>query len=199
MNDLVQLEKLGMDPEMRQRIDPACFPGYQLGRVISVNKNSCVVSAGTSEIYSELSGKFLFSAQAPEDFPAVGDWVYLELFNDESLGIIHQIVPRKSLLKRKSAGKKVDYQLIAANIDTGIIMQSVDSNYNLRRLERYLVMINESNINPVLLLSKSDLASPEEMEKKESEISGIFPELKLISFSNRNPSDIRKLLELLIP
>lgn len=62
--------------------------------------------------------------------PAVGDWVYAQLFDYDELAIIHDIIPRKSLLKRKASGKKVEFQLIAANIDTAIIMQSLDENYN---------------------------------------------------------------------
>ncbi len=127
------------------------------------------------------------------NLPAVGDWVYAQLFDEDSLAIIHDIIPRKSLLKRKTPGKKIDYQLIAANIDTAIIMQSLDSNFNLRRLERYLVMINEGKITPVVFLSKGDLISKEETEKKKNEIREILPDISITAFSNNSLSDIENI------
>ncbi|MBN2572004.1 MAG: GTPase RsgA, partial [Ignavibacteriales bacterium] len=153
------IQKLGFNKSFQDKIDATKLDTYQIARVISVHKNSFVISDGKNDIYAELTGKFLFNSDSSLDFPTVGDWVYVQLFDDNSFAIIHEIFPRKSLLKRKTPGKKVEYQLIAANIDTAIIMQSLDSNFNIRRLERYLVMINESDITPVIFLSKSDLAS----------------------------------------
>jgi ribosome biogenesis GTPase len=193
------IEKLGFDGWFQEKLEPAKLDGFKLTRVISVNKNSFVVSTGKKDIYAELTGKFLFNSDSSLDFPAVGDWVYTQLFDDDSLAIIHDIVPRKSLLKRKTSGKKVEYQLIAANIDTAIIMQSLDSNFNLRRLERYLVMINESNITPVIFLSKSDLTSVDEIEKKKNDIYKIIPDIKIIAFSNNNVTDIENIKVHLTP
>jgi ribosome biogenesis GTPase / thiamine phosphate phosphatase len=197
MNDNV--ERLGFDNWFRDKIEPAKLENFKVARVISVNKNSYVVSTGLKDIYAELTGKFLFNSDSSLDFPAVGDWVYTQLFDDDSFAIIHDIFPRKSLLKRKTSGKKVEYQLIAANIDYAIIMQSLDSNYNLRRLERYLVMINESNITPVVFLSKSDLNGDDEIEKKKNDIYEIIPGVKIIAFSNSVVTDIENIKTFLTP
>ena len=121
------IEKLGFNKWFQDKIDPSKMTN-QIARVITVNKNSFVVSNGKIDIYAELTGKFLFNLDSVLDFPTVGDWVYVQLFDEDSLAIIHDIFPRKSLLKRKAAGKKIEYQLIAANIDTAIIMQSLDTN-----------------------------------------------------------------------
>ena len=147
---MISIEKLGFDNWFKDKIDLSKTDSFKIVRVISVSKNSFVVSNGTSDIYAELTGKFLFNSESSLDLPSVGDWVYAQLFDDDSLAIIHDILPRKSLLKRKTPGKKVDHQLIAANMDTAIIMQSLDSNFNLRRLERYLVMINEGRTTPAV-------------------------------------------------
>ena len=197
--DMNDIEKLGFDKWFQEKIDTTKLNDFQIARVISVNKNSFVVSTGLKDIYAELTGKFLFNSDSSLDFPTVGDWVYTQLFDDDSLAIIHDIFPRKSLLKRKTSGKKVEYQLIAANIDNAIIMQSLDSNYNLRRLERYLVMINESNITPVIFLSKSDLNSADEIEKKKNDISKIIPDIKIIAFSNNIVADIENIKASLTP
>lgn len=197
--NLDYIEKLGFDKWFQNQADNAAPSDFTIARVISVSKNNYIVSNGKNEVYAELTGKFLFEANSPLDFPAVGDWVYIRLLNDESFAIIFNIFDRKSLLKRKAAGNKIEYQLIAANIDIALIIQSLDSNYNLRRLERYLVMINESNIQPVVLLSKSDLVSRDEIEKKKSDILEIMPNINIIAFSNNNGSNIEEIREILTP
>jgi ribosome biogenesis GTPase / thiamine phosphate phosphatase len=192
------IEKFGFDIWFKDKVDLS-KTDFNIVRVISVNKNSFVVSNGVKDIYAELTGKFLFNSEDSLDLPAVGDWVYAQLFDDDSLAIIHDILPRKTLLKRKASGKKVEYQLIAANIDTAIIMQSLDSNFNLRRLERYLVMINEGKITPVIFLSKSDLISTEETETKKNDIRKILPDVTIASFSNNSTSDIENIKTLFEP
>jgi ribosome biogenesis GTPase len=193
------IKKLGFDNWFENKIDSSKTADFQIVRVISVNKNSFVVSNGEKDIYAELTGKFLFNSENLYDLPAVGDWVYAQLFDDDELAIIHDILPRKSLLKRKASGKKVEYQLIAANIDTAIIMQSLDSNFNLRRLERYLVMINEGKITPAIFLSKSDLLSEKEIDQKKSLVHDILPDINIIAFSNNNSGDIENIKKLLTP
>jgi ribosome biogenesis GTPase len=196
MNDI---EKLGFDKWFQDKTETSKSDSFEIVRVISVNKNSLTVSNGKKDIYAELTGKFLYNSDSPLDLPTVGDWVYAQLFDDDSLAVIHEIFPRKSLLKRKASGKKIEHQLIAANIDTAIIMQSLDSNYNLRRLERYLVMINESNITPVIFLSKSDLLSIEEIEYKKNEIIQIVSDIKIEVFSNNNKLDIENIKNYFTP
>lgn len=193
-----KIKNLGFDNWFKDKIDLS-KTDLNIVRIISVNKNSFVVSNGVKDIYAELTGKFLFNSEDSLDLPAVGDWVYAQLFDDDELAIIHDILPRKSLLKRKASGKKVEYQLIAANIDIAIIMQSLDSNFNLRRLERYLVMINEGKITPVIFLSKSDLISPEEIEQKKNDIRKILPDVTVEAFSNNNLNDIENIKTLFAP
>jgi ribosome biogenesis GTPase len=200
------LEHLGFSNWFQDQIDLDQNPDFKIVRVISVNKNSFVVSSGEKDIYAELTGKFLFNTDSALDLPTVGDFVCAQLFDDDTLAIIQDILPRKSLLKRKAAGKKIDYQLIAANIDIAIIMQALDSNlpgrqagFNLRRLERYLVIINDNNITPIILLSKSDLISPEDVEEKKKQILEILPDAKIFSFSNNNLNDIGNIKALFTP
>jgi len=193
------IKKLGFDNWFEDKIDSSNLSEQTIARIIAVNKNSFIVSNGVKDIYAELTGKFLFNSDSALDFPTVGDWVYVQLFDDDSLAIIHEIFPRRSLLKRKTPGKKIEYQLIAANIDTAIIMQSLDFNFNIRRLERYLVMINESNILPVIFLSKSDLISTDEVENKKTEIYKIMPDIKIVAFSNNNLADIEDIKTLFTP
>ena len=110
----------------------------------------------------------MYAAESSLDYPAVGDWALVQLFNDDSFAIVHEILPRKTLLKRKTSGKKVDFQLIASNIDTALLIQSLDANFNPNRLERYIVMSVDGGIEPAILLSKTDLLSTDELNGKVS-------------------------------
>ena len=179
--------------------DPEKLQNYQLARVTSVNKDSYLIKDGKKEVFAELTGKFLFNVESSLDTPTVGDWVYAQYFDDDSFAVIHELAPRKSLLKRKTSGKKIEFQLIAANIDTAFIMQSLDSNYNLRRLERYLAMIHEANIRPVVLLSKSDLLSPAELNEKREQLISTVPGTKTVAFSSLNGSGFDQIHECLVP
>ncbi|MCW8945243.1 MAG: ribosome small subunit-dependent GTPase A, partial [Sedimenticola sp.] len=131
-----------------------------------------------------------YTADSPTDLPTTGDWVYADFYDDHTHAIIHGVMPRKTLLRRKTAGKLVDFQLIAANIDVAFVIQSADYNFNLRRLERYLVMVNESGIIPVILLSKCDLITKNEVENIEASILSIAPQITVLAFSSLSGENI---------
>ena len=191
MNNISKnLEAIGFDKRLLEIIDLERLENFELARVIAVHKDSYTVSNGVVDVLAELVGKIIFSASSPIDYPAVGDWVLAIFYDEGSFGIIHEVLSRKSLLKRKTPGKKVDFQLIAANIDVAFIVQSLNDNFNLRRLERYLVMVNESNIKPIVLLSKSDLLSVDDIAKRIDEIQEIMPSLETVTFSNENESGL---------
>jgi ribosome biogenesis GTPase len=198
-NVSMKIEQLGFNKWFFDEIDPTKLIDHQIARVITVNKDSYTIDNGKGEVSAEITGKLLFSADPPLDYPATGDWVFAKYFDNDSFAIISEIVPRKSILKRKTSGKKIEFQLIATNIDTGLIVQSLDNNYNLRRLERYLVMIIQSNIQPVVLLSKSDLLPVGEIDKKVDEIHALYPDIRVLPFSNEDNTNLKHVKELLVP
>jgi ribosome biogenesis GTPase len=195
----MQIGQLGFDKWFLDRIDPANLTDHHFARVIAVHKDSYTINNGKGEVSAEVTGRLIFSADSPMDYPATGDWVLAQYLDNDSLAIISGIVPRKSILKRKTPGKKVEFQLIATNIDTGLIVQSLDNNYNLRRLERYLVMVNESDIQPVVLLSKSDLLPIKKIDKKITEIQALIPDVRVVPFTNKDHARLKLVKELLIP
>ncbi|HNW92172.1 MAG TPA: ribosome small subunit-dependent GTPase A [bacterium] len=136
-----------------------------LARVTAVDRGAVLVRNEQGEIPAECSGKFRFAVAVPADLPCVGDWVTVQYHNDGAAGIIHGVVPRKTWLRRKCAGKDVAYQMIAANIDVAFIMQSCHYDFNVRRLERYLVVAHEGGIEPVIVLTKTDLITAGELEQ----------------------------------
>jgi len=193
------IENFGFDTWFENKIDPDKTEDFQIARVIAVNRDNYIIRNELSELSAELSGKLLFQVESTLDYPTVGDWVYVQYFNDNTLAIIDKVFPRKTVLQRKTSGKKIEFQLIAANIDTAIIIQSLDFNYNLRRMERYLAMINQGNIQPLVLLSKSDLLSASEVKTKIDEINQLMPDLQVVAFSNLNTTEIVKIQSIFNP
>lgn len=108
------------------------------------------------EFEAEISGNMRFTAKTRIDFPAVGDWVALTTFEPD-FAVIHQILPRFSTIKRQAVGHFGEIQIIATNIDYAFIVQAVDRDFNVNRLERYLTICNTSKVEPVIILSKTDL------------------------------------------
>jgi len=198
-NVLMQLEELGFSHWFQNKINSKNVSDYQIARVISVTKKSYIIRNGKNDVIAKLTGKLIFTAESKLDYPTVGDWVYAQYYDDDSLAIIHEIIPRKTILKRKTSEKRIKFQLLAANIDTAFIVQSLDANYNLRRLERYLVMINTANIHPIVLLSKSDLLSPSDVEEKQAGIHELMPNIQIIAFSNKSNFGLHQIIALLVP
>ena len=181
----MELVDLGFDnwfEEKRRGLEP---PDCVIARVTRVDRDRYLVRNEHGEVQAEPTGKLLFSADSSQELPCVGDWVLVQYYNDGALAIIHGLLPRRTFLRRKSAGDKVEYQMIASNIDVAFIMQSCDLNFNIRRMERYLVMVNEGHVEPVILLSKSDLVSAEELEKRITEIRHARINARIIALSNK--------------
>jgi ribosome biogenesis GTPase len=195
----MKLEDLGFTRWFRERLDESLPLEYCIARVIAVNKDNYIIRNEKEEIPAELAGKLMYGAESNLDLPTVGDWVYVQYFNENTFAIIYEIFPRKSLLKRKVAGKKIGYQPIAANIDMAYIVQSADHDFNLRRLERYLTMVHEANIEPVILLSKSDLISDEKLEQEIFEIKRLNPSYEIAAFSNKTGEGLDKIRRTLKP
>ena len=193
------LEKIGFNKWVQESVAIERLEKFDLARVMAVHKDSYIISNGDTYTQAELVGKLIFSASSPTDYPATGDWVLANFYDEDTFAIIQEVLPRKSLLKRKTPGKKIDFQLIAANVDVAFIVQSLNENFNIRRLERYLVMVNESNIQPIVLLSKSDLLSGEDITRRISEIQNTMPQLQVVSFSNENESSLNQIKEIMQP
>jgi ribosome biogenesis GTPase len=193
-----KLKNLGFNQWFDSHLDDKKAEFHKVARVISVHKDSYMITNGDLEAYAQLSGHLFYTSDTALDIPTVGDWVYADFYDDDH-AIIHGLMPRQTVLKRKAAGKSIDFQLIAANIDVALIIQSVNENFNLRRLERYLVIANESRIKPIILLSKSDLVAQTEIDDLKDSIKSIALDIDVQEFSNITGENIDRLNELLIP
>ncbi len=125
------------------------------GRVCAQLRDAYMIQTPYGELMGAVDGKFRFNAQARRDFPAVGDWVTCTRASSEET-VIHAVLPRSSCIVRKSAGTTSQEQVIAANVDTVLIVVGLDQDFNVRRMERYVALVYSSGSNPVIVLNKAD-------------------------------------------
>ena len=193
----MSLQKIGLSPWSEYQIEDRIRDGWTAARVVAVHRTMYVIHDGEKEIKAELTGRLKFIAESPLDLPTVGDWVSAQILDQGEFAIIDIVMPRRTVVTRKAAGDKVDEQLIASNVDVAFIVQACDRDFNLRRLERYLVAVRSGNVRPVVLLSKSDLASATELSERLAEIRTIEPFLSIFPFSNEIDNDWARVASLL--
>lgn len=194
----MNLTELGYSDWFREKNKEYAENGWQPARVLTVHRDRYVIRNESGVVPAEITGKLMYGAASRLDLPTVGDWVLVQYLDEGTLCIIHDILPRRTLLKRKVSGRAIDYQLIAANIDTGFIMQSADANFNLRRLERYLVMLNDSRVSPVVVISKSDLVAAAELEaiiSRVNSVAGSYPVLSVSMKTGQGLQNIQGAIE----
>ena len=150
------MENIGLS--QRFITESSLYSSYYIGRVISQYKDLYKAVTENGELTAEISGKLRFHAKTVSDYPSVGDFVMLDR-NADTAGnaIIHHVLTRKSAFIRKAAGTANDEQVVASNIDTVFICMSLNNDYNLRRVERYLGVAWDSGAVPVIVLTKADL------------------------------------------
>jgi ribosome biogenesis GTPase len=193
-----QLRSLGFDEWFESRAEEELLPGQTLARVTTVDRGSYLVRMEAGECRAELSGRFRFDADASRDRPAVGDWVCVEPASPE-LAIIQAVLPRKTFLRRKSAGLTVDFQMIAANLDCAFIVQSCHYDFNIRRLDRYLVAANEGGVEPVIILSKTDHLPPENVASLIASIRDRGTDVEILPLSNTTGDGFPEFRDALLP
>ena len=131
--------------------------GLTPARVVEELKGFYRVRAAQGEYLAEIAGKIEHQAGDREDFPAVGDWVAVMARPQEGRARIEHVLPRRTKLSRKVAGRELREQIVATNLDTVFVVSSLNREFNLRRIERYLTVAWDSGARPVVLLNKRDL------------------------------------------
>lgn len=163
----MKLLDLGYNDKLEELRIENKLKDFEIGRVISEHKERYIVKSETGEFEAEITGNLRFSAKSRVDFPAVGDWVALSTF-DSDFAIIHKILPRFSTISRQAVGQFGEIQIIATNIDYALLVQAIDRDFNINRLERYLTICFSSKVSPLIVLTKTDLIN----EKEKAEIVG---------------------------
>ncbi|KGE17362.1 ribosome small subunit-dependent GTPase A [Paenibacillus wynnii] len=147
--------------------------GLVPGRIVGDFGSKFRVMTEAGEIWGELAGKLRFELSHSGGYPAIGDWVALTLLDAGDHAIVHCVVPRHSVISRQAAGNVTAEQIIAANVDTLFLVSALNDDYNVRRMERYLIMAWNSGASPVILLTKADLCL--DSERKIAEMERVAP------------------------
>ncbi len=176
------IEDYGFDEFFKK--DAEKYPDLLPARVCEQHRDLYIVAGEKEMKKAKVSGKFSYNALSSFDYPAVGDFVMLEKNDFSGEAIISQILSRKSFIVRKSAGKSRDSQIVASNIDIIFICMSLNNDFNLRRLERYMSIAWDSSATPVVLLTKTDLC--DDLEQKLSEVSEVAIGVDIISVSSKS-------------
>jgi ribosome biogenesis GTPase len=195
----ISLNELGYDGWFAAHNREMPAGASAIARVSAVDRGAYLIRNETREIPAELAGKFRFFAGSSADLPCVGDWAQVQHHNGGTLAVIHGILPRRTFLRRKSAGRNIDFQMIAANIDAAFIVQSCHYDFNLHRLDRYLVMASDGRIEPVLVLTKTDLVTPAELEKTVAAIRLAGITARIVALSNASGAGLDEFRRLLAP
>jgi len=195
----MKLSELGLDRWLENKPGELCGNDLSAARVTAVDRGRYLIRGEDGEIPAELTGKFIHLAESSAELPCVGDWVCVQYRDSRTQASIHHLLPRQTFLRRKSAGRDVEFQMIAANIDVAFIVQSCHFDFNVRRLERYLVMVRDGHIEPVLLLTKTDLVSPEELERLINEIRRMGVDTKIVCVNNLTGAGVDQVRALMVP
>lgn len=168
---------------------------FEVGRVILEHKERYVIKTIEQEYEAELIGNLRFTAASRYDFPAVGDWVAFSAY-DEGKALIHAIYPRSSIIERQAVGKSGRVQIIATNIDAALIVQAVDRDFNLNRLERYLTICYAAKVEPIVVLSKIDLIDETKLETLLQKIKQRIHDITIVSVSHQEHgyTDLQKMI-----
>lgn len=186
----MKLEMLGWNEYFNKHITGK-NKEYSVGRIAIEHTHLYRVYSEQGDLLADVSGKFRHEVLGRHEFPAVGDWVVMSVRAEEKKATIHGILPRKSKFSRKIAGTTTEEQIVAANIDTVFLINALNHDFNLRRIERYLVLAWESGANPVIILTKTDLC--QDLEKKMSDVESVALGVPVFAISAAQKEGIAEL------
>jgi ribosome biogenesis GTPase len=166
-------------------------------RVIAQRRKLWRVAGDFGECWAEASGKLRLAGDEGADWPAAGDWVVTEVHGADTAAVIQEVLPRRSKFVRKSPGKKIEEQVIAANVDTALLVSALDGDFNPRRVERYLAQCGESGARPVIVLNNADAC--QEARGKAAEMERVAIGTSVCVVSARTGEGFAELEEFLKP
>ena len=186
------LEDLGYNRDLEHYRKEQNLDSFGVARVILAHRDRYTVKTESNQFDCELVGNLRFTVTDKTKLPSVGDWVAISEY-DEGKALIHAVLPRSSVLERKAVGKFGQTQIIATNIDFGLIVQSVNRDFNINRLERYLTICHASKIEPIIILSKIDLIEEIELEELMIQVQERIKNVPVIAISNQSKIGISEI------
>jgi ribosome biogenesis GTPase len=198
-NRLIDLAGLGWSEWFQERATLQCRPEDTVARVAAVDREQLLLVNQTGPFRAVLAGSYLHRHWLSHELPCVGDWVCVEKQPGDAFGVVHALLERRTSLRRKAAGNAVEYQMIAANVDHVVIVQSCDFDFNLKRLERYLVMATDGGAEPCILLTKTDLVDPAVLAAQVAAVRSAGITAPVLALSNVTRDGVDDLERLLVP
>ena len=186
------LKELGLPHELEKVVTEVNASGLEVGRIIAEHKERYKLQTTEGTFEAEITGNLRFAARSSEDYPAVGDWVAIMCY-DNNFAIIHRVLPRFSVLSRQAIGRSGEQQLIATNINYAFVVQAVDRDFSLNRLERYLSICNTAGVEPIIVLSKTDLIDEATLSSLQQSIRDRINITDLLCISNSSGNGIEAL------
>lgn len=193
----MDLQSLGWDFFFEESFQPHRVAGLLPARVAVENGILYTLIGEDGGITARCSGRFLHHISARAEMPAVGDWVACARRAETDQVDIQAVLPRRTRFSRSAAGTDTSEQVVAANIDTLFLVTGLDHNFNLRRIERYLAVANESGADPVIILNKTDLCP--ETDERLAEVEAIARGAPVIAVSAANGLAIDEVKSLIQP
>lgn len=187
----------GANERLLASAEEARSRGLELARVTAVHRDAMDLRSAAGELRGECSGALLFSTDDDHATPVTGDWVLARLFIDSGLGIVEHVLPRRGVLRRKDPGRATRYQLLAAHVDRAFILTAADEDFSVNRIERYLVMVCDGGIEPVVLISKADVADEARRAEQREQLQrlGAMRIVYFSSMSGEGMDELRTLIE----
>lgn len=190
------LQDLGYNQTFEEYRQQHNLGTFDAGRVSRVHKDRYTVNTGEEELECELLGNLRYTVADRSALPAVGDWVAISKY-DEGKALIHAVFPRFSVLERQAVGRSGERQIIASNLDYGIIVQSVNRDFNLNRLERYISLCNSGGVEPIVVISKTDLSEQQDLDILISQVKARVGKVPVLAVSNTTLAGIPDLKKLI--
>ena len=185
----MRLEELGWNRIFEDAFAPYRAGGFEPLRVVREDRGQYQTVGESREGPAAITGKLRNEARSRQDFPGVGDWVAARWTEDGGLAVIHAVLPRRSVFLRKAAGDTAEEQLVAANVDVVLLVSGLDSDFNPRRIERYLTLAWDSGAKPVVVLNKADLCDDIEGRLREAESVACRADIVVLSAANASGLD----------
>jgi ribosome biogenesis GTPase len=153
------LPELGWDEFFDRQLNDDERQSWTPARVVWEAREQYRIATAEGEWRSRPAGRLRHEASESADLPAVGDWVLAAVRPAERSATKHRLLGRRSAFARAAAGRSTGAQIVAANVDTALLVTSFNRDFNVRRIERYLALTWESGARPIVVLNKADLAS----------------------------------------
>jgi len=177
----MSLAALGWTSELDSWFQTHAVHGWVPARVARGDRDRWQVLTPDAVRTAVVTGRFRHDAAGPADFPAVGDWVALQVPDGDGDAAIHAVLPRTTAFIRRAAGDTTTEQVVAANVDVVFLVCGLDGDFNVRRIERYVAAGWDSGAQPVLVLNKADLA--DHLEARVAEVQAVAPGVPVVALS----------------